>query len=227
MTTEDTVTAATFVAERVEESQHNIDLLDGIIRRGTVAQPLTPATREGMYSGFAAKDYAMAYLMQVLRSVAPEVADRAAVDLSEALDMGEAAGITADRAASLTAGDPEAWNLGEVIGDLDDISDGYHTRREVYRYRMLYNATTFNEWAAAGRHDVHKSRLHDDGTVPFGNPDLFKVTAQLPTGQISNHYPIDCWSLFNIPERERSAVWDGSTAAEVADSLGRFLGEFQ
>lgn len=215
-------TAAEFVAERVQESQHNITLLDAAISHGS-----KNARREGMYSGFAAKNYAMAYLMELLREVAPEIADRAAADLTDALDMGEAAGISTDRAEALAAGDPAAWDLAEVIGDLEDLSDGYHKIREMYRYRVLYNAGLFNEWAAAGKHDVHKSRLHDDGTVPFGDPNLFKVTAQLPTGQISNHYEMDHWSLFNIPERERSAVWDGSSAAEVADRLARFLGEFR
>lgn len=121
----------------------------------------------------------------------------------------------------------DRFGIAHEPEDPEDFFDGYHTVRELYRYRLLYNAGLFNEWALRGLYDVHKSKLHDDGTVPFGNPDLFKVTAKLPTGQISNHYSLKHWSLFKIPERERSAVWDGSTAAQVADSLARFLGEFQ
>jgi hypothetical protein len=186
----ETKTAAGFVAERIEESQRYIALLDGLQRRGT-----TDAMREGMYSGFSAQHYGMAYLMQILHTIAPEIADRAAVDLTDALDIGEAAGID-DMTAALAAGDPAAWNLDEVIGDREDLRDLYHSIRELYRFRLLYNAGLFNEWAAAGLYDVHKSRLHHDGEVPFGNPNLFKVTAQLSTGQISNHYVLKDWDLF-------------------------------
>ena len=47
--------------------------------------------------------------------------------------------------------------------------------------------------------------------------------ATLPTGQISNHYEAADWDLFQIPERERGDVWDGHTAADVADRLEAFL----
>src|SRR5690606_12891515 len=70
-----------------------------------------------------------------------------------------------------------------------ETSDGYHTFAELYHYRMLYNAALFNEWAAAGLYDVHKSVRHSDGSTCFGGR-WFVVYAQLPTGQISNHYEI-------------------------------------
>lgn len=31
--------------------------------------------------------------------------------------------------------------------DMGNVSDGYHTFNELYRYRMLYNAAFFNELA--------------------------------------------------------------------------------
>lgn len=35
---------------------------------------------------------------------------------------------------------------------MSNISDGYHTFNELYRYRMLYNAAFFNELAKKGDH---------------------------------------------------------------------------
>ena len=50
-----------------------------------------------------------------------------------------------------------------------NISDGYHTFNELYEYRLLYNASMFNELAKQGLYDVHKSKKHSDGTIPFGD----------------------------------------------------------
>lgn len=108
----------------------------------------------------------------------------------------------------------------EITGDT---SDGHHTFKQLYEYRLLYNAAAFNEWAAAGKFDVHKSRRHHDGEVPFGDPDWFVVVAQLPTGQISNHYRLKHWSLFRVPERERAAEYDGHTPDDAALNLHLFL----
>lgn len=70
--------------------------------------------------------------------------------------------------------------------EMGNISDGYHTFNELYRYRMLYNADFFNE-LAKGDIKVCKSHKHHDGEECFGG-GWFIVMAELPTGQISNHY---------------------------------------
>jgi hypothetical protein len=102
-------------------------------------------------------------------------------------------------------------------------SDGHHTFEELYRYRLLYNAALFNEWAKLDLYDVHKSRLHHDGTVPFDDPKWFIVVAELPTGQISNHYRTGDWDLFQVSERELPNVYDGHTPAVVAERLEALL----
>lgn len=51
----------------------------------------------------------------------------------------------------------------DMIGN---ISDGYHTFNELYRYRMLYNAAFFNE-LAKGDIKVCKSYRHYDGQECF------------------------------------------------------------
>ena len=113
---------------------------------------------------------------------------------------------------------------------IGDVSDGYHTFNELYKYRMLYNAAFFNELATQARimgsgkqsFEPHKSWRHSDGELAFGG-GWFVVVAQLPTGQITNHYEAQYWGLFNIPEREQAIEWDGHTPADAADRLERYL----
>lgn len=104
-----------------------------------------------------------------------------------------------------------------------EISDGYHTFDELYRYRMLYNAAFFNTLAKEGSIRMCKSRKHSDGEKCFGSDDWFVVMAILPTGQISNHYESKYWDLFNIPERGIAFEYDGHTPNEAADRIERYL----
>ena len=115
-------------------------------------------------------------------------------------------------------------NIGEV-------SDGYHTFNELYDYRMLYNAAFFNSlafydnWAEGSWHteyDVHKSKKHSDGEDCFGG-GWFIVMAELPTGQISNHYEMKYWDLFKIPEKEKANQYDGHTPQQAAERLKKFI----
>lgn len=120
-------------------------------------------------------------------------------------------------------------DIDEILQEEDEnISDGYHSFKELYEFRKVYNAALFNEWAgdynyAKGinnvRHDVHKSKRHHDGELCFGG-GWFIVVAVLPTGQISNHYPMEDWDLFNIPEYEKAKYpFDGHTPQDVLERL--------
>ena len=106
--------------------------------------------------------------------------------------------------------------------DMGEVSDGYHTFNELYEYRMLYNAALFNEFAKQGLYDVHKSRKHSDGEYPFGDSNWFIVIAELPTGQISNHYEIKDWDKFQIPEKPLANKWDEHSPKDVVDRLTSF-----
>lgn len=106
--------------------------------------------------------------------------------------------------------------------DMGNVSDGYHTFDELYRYRMLYNAAFFNELAKKGDIKVCKSHRHYDGEECFGG-GWFIVMAELPTGQISNHYENRHWELFNIPELDTAWEWDGHTPNEAADRIESYL----
>lgn len=117
----------------------------------------------------------------------------------------------------------ETKTLEKLEDDKGNISDGYHTFNELYEYRLLYNASMFNELAKQGLYDVHKSKRHSDGTIPFDDENWFIVQAELPTGQISNHYEMKDWELFNVPEKEKANPYDGHTPQDVAKRLRDFL----
>ena len=120
----------------------------------------------------------------------------------------------------------------DAIGDL---SDGYHTYNELYDFRKLYNAALFNVWGKeivqhphwwkhgnplySYKFDVHKSKRHHDGELCFGG-GWFVVVAMLPTGQITNHYEMKDWDLFEIPEKPKATYeFDGHTPQDVLDRL--------
>lgn len=110
-----------------------------------------------------------------------------------------------------------------LLGDSGEVSDGWHSFNDLYHYRMLYNAALFNEWYAQNKFEVHKSWRHSDGEKCFGKDNYFIVVAQLPTGQISNHYHGEYWDLFKIGVREVAAEYDGHSPDDVAQRLEEFL----
>ncbi len=112
----------------------------------------------------------------------------------------------------------EIFTLPENI-DKGSVSDGYHTFDELYEFRKVYNAALFNEWAKQGTHDVHKSTRHHEGDECFGG-GWFIVVAVLPNGQISNHYEMKDWELFQVPEHEKALfAFDGHTGSDVLERL--------
>lgn len=114
-------------------------------------------------------------------------------------------------------------DTSKEVKDMGEVSDGYHTFNELYFYRMLYNAAFFNRLQLEG-FEVYKSKRHNDGEECFGG-GWFIVMAELPTGQISNHYEMKYWDLFKIPEYEKANLWDGHTPQEAADRLFKFIEE--
>jgi len=98
--------------------------------------------------------------------------------------------------------------------DIENISDGYHTFKELYEFRKIYNAALFNEWYSQGKYDVVKSEKHSDGELCFGG-GWFIVQAQTPFGQVSNHYEMKDWDLFKCEAVELPLPYDGHTAEDV------------
>lgn len=110
----------------------------------------------------------------------------------------------------------ERTRLKEGIDE--NTSDGYHTFKELYEFRKLYNACLFNEWSKQGPYNVHKSERHSDGELCFGG-GWFIVMATTPVGQISNHYEMEDWDLFQCRSVERADKWDGHTSQDVVKRL--------
>ena len=100
----------------------------------------------------------------------------------------------------------------------ENTSDGYHTFKELYEYRKLYNAVLFNEWASQKKYGVIKSKKHSDGEDCFGG-GWFIVMAITPAGQISNHYELKDWDLFQCEETLTGYPYDGHTPQDVAERL--------
>lgn len=103
--------------------------------------------------------------------------------------------------------------------DVGIVSDGYHTFNELYELRKAYNVALFNEWAAMGKYDVHKSKRHHGGSKCFDGT-WFIVVATLPTGQISNHYKLEDWDLFQCEAvDEAKHPFDGHAGHDVIQRL--------
>ena len=116
----------------------------------------------------------------------------------------------------------------------NEISDGYHTFNELYEFRKMYNAALFNEWGKSadrlieeeGKYSVHKSWRHHAGELCFPNSSQrwFIVSANLPSGLISNHYKEKDWDLFKVPEVEKALFpFDGHTGKDVLERIKEIL----
>lgn len=96
----------------------------------------------------------------------------------------------------------------------ENTSDGFHTFKELYEYRVVLHAAAVRAWREIDGIHVVKSRRHADGEECFGG-GWFIVQAYLPTGQVSNHYEDKYWDLFTCPERHTAPPWDGHTPAQA------------
>lgn len=107
------------------------------------------------------------------------------------------------------------------------ISDGYHSFKELYDFRKMYNAITANLLHQLGICKVEKSEKHFDGEKCFGG-GWFIISIYLPSGQISNHYALEDWDLFQVPVVEKaSQEWDGHTSDDVLYRLKKFMEDTQ
>ena len=114
--------------------------------------------------------------------------------------------------------------LENISSDVEEISDGYHSFNELYKYRMLYNAAFFNLLSKTNK--VIKSKKHSDGSIPFNDSNWFIVQAKLENGKIiSNHYEIKDWNMFKIPEAKVAMPWSGSTPEQEAEYLETYIKE--
>lgn len=121
--------------------------------------------------------------------------------------------------------------IGYIKGWLDgqknaneNTSDGYHSFKELYDFRKMYNAAFANLYAERFPDKVCKSLRHSDGQLCFGG-GWFVVYIELPSGQITNHYEIKDFDLFKCKEVEKSPSYDGHTSKDVLNRLESYLNE--
>lgn len=125
--------------------------------------------------------------------------------------------IIGDRLTKLALEQHGQQGYKELYEDLvKNTRDDYHTMDELYEYRMLYNAIAAN----SNPHISVKSLRHSDGEVCFGG-EWFIVVMSYPFGQVSNHYPVHHWDLFNIPTVHKAPQFDGHTPKQAANRLLR------
>lgn len=97
---------------------------------------------------------------------------------------------------------------------IEDISDGYHTFRDLYYQRMVLFATIVKQ----NKELAWKSLRHEDGELCFDG-DWFIVGIDTPEGSYTYHYEMNFWSMFDCQELERGKHWDGHTDKDVTRLL--------
>lgn len=100
------------------------------------------------------------------------------------------------------------------VSEIDDLSDGFHTFRQLYYQRMMLFATIVKQ--NKGR--AWKSLRHEDGELCFGG-GWFIVGIDTPEGSYTYHYEDSYFSLFDCEELERGKHWDGHTEKDVTRLL--------
>ena len=104
----------------------------------------------------------------------------------------------------------------EVAGvtEIDDLSDGFHTFRQLYYQRMMLFAAIVRQ----NKDKAWKSLRHEDGELCFGG-GWFIVGIDTPEGSYTYHYEDNYYSLFDCEELERGKHWDGHTEKDVTRLL--------
>ena len=100
------------------------------------------------------------------------------------------------------------------VKEIDDVSDGFHTFKELYYQRMMLFATIVKQ----NKDKAWKSLRHEDGELCFGG-GWFIVGVDTPEGSYTYHYEDNFYSLFDCIELERGKHWDGHTDKDVTRLL--------
>lgn len=97
-------------------------------------------------------------------------------------------------------------------GSVKDISDGYHTFKELYYHRMiLFSVILHNH-----KDKSWKSWLHDDDTM---FDDSFIVGIETPEGQYTYHYKSEYWDIFDVKALDRAPKYDGHKPSDITRLL--------
>lgn len=100
------------------------------------------------------------------------------------------------------------------VSEIDDLSDGFHTFRQLYYQRMMLFATIVRQ----NKDKAWKSLRHEDGELCFGG-GWFIVGVDTPEGSYTYHYEDSYFGFFDCEELERGKHWDGHTEKDVTRLL--------
>lgn len=100
------------------------------------------------------------------------------------------------------------------VKEIDDLSDGFHTFRQLYYQRMMLFATIVKQ----NRDRAWKSFRHEDGELCFGG-GWFIVGIDTPEGSYTYHYEDAYYGLFDCKELDRAKHWDGHIEKDVTRLL--------
>ena len=100
------------------------------------------------------------------------------------------------------------------VAEIDDVSDGFHTFRQLYYQRMMLFATIVRQ----NKDKAWKSFRHEDGELCFGG-GWFIVGVDTPEGSYTYHYEDSYFGMFDCEELERGKHWDGHTEKDVTRLL--------
>lgn len=92
----------------------------------------------------------------------------------------------------------------------------------LYESRLLLNVIFFNSLKNCDCHKSLKWQPKKNSNEWIEDKGWFIVMAELPNGQISFHYKIENWDLFNIPIKEKCNVFDGHDTDLVNSRLLAF-----
>ena len=96
------------------------------------------------------------------------------------------------------------------VKNIEDLSDGFHTFKQLYFQRMMLFAVIVKQ----NKDKAWKSLRHEDGELCFGG-GWFIVGVDTPEGSYTYHYEAKYFDLFDCDILDYSKHWDGHTEKDV------------
>ena len=100
------------------------------------------------------------------------------------------------------------------VKNIEDLSDGFHTFKQLYFQRMMLFTTIVKQ----NKEKAWKSFRHEDGELCFGG-GWFIVGIDTPEGSYTYHYEAKYFDLFDCDILDYGKHWDGHTEKDVTRLL--------
>lgn len=109
---------------------------------------------------------------------------------------------------------------------LDELSDGYHTFKQLYDQRALLLAVLMStDYNGENIFHCWKSLKHNDPNFPMYE-DMFIVGGTLPhvyNGDFTFHIDIGWWYKFKVEILDKAPEYDGHSVEDVMDRICEYL----